>query len=157
VLPPSVQKSSWRYYPIDIDQFCEDSFVLVLVLEWKRSSGVRRLHVGLVGIVTGSGLVPLYTKPSSTRTSTIIGSGHQRLRAGTLPHHRLFRLYLLRLSVTLDFASTSTLIARKRPRCLFVFLRACLCLSLLSIRLPHGPDLAFRYGCCHCSRSFPFI
>jgi hypothetical protein len=28
--------------------------VLVLVLEWKRRSGLRRLHVGLVGIVTGS-------------------------------------------------------------------------------------------------------
>jgi hypothetical protein len=26
----------------------------VLVLEWKRRSGLRRLHVGLVGIVTGS-------------------------------------------------------------------------------------------------------
>jgi hypothetical protein len=28
--------------------------VLVLVLEWKRRSGLRRLHVGLVGIVSGS-------------------------------------------------------------------------------------------------------
>jgi hypothetical protein len=45
--------------------------VLVLVLEWKRRSGLRRLHVGLVGIVTGLCLVPLYTKPSSTRTSAI--------------------------------------------------------------------------------------
>jgi hypothetical protein len=44
--------------PVDIDQFCEDLLVLVLVLvlvlEWKRRSGLRRLHVGLVGIVSGS-------------------------------------------------------------------------------------------------------
>jgi hypothetical protein len=26
----------------------------VLVLEWKRRSGLRRLNVGLVGVVTGS-------------------------------------------------------------------------------------------------------
>jgi len=38
--------------PVDIDQFCEDLFVLVL--EGKRRSGLRRLHVGLVGFVTGS-------------------------------------------------------------------------------------------------------
>jgi hypothetical protein len=81
-LLPSVQESSWCYYRVDIDQFCEDSFVLVLVLvlmlEWKRSSGLRRLHVGLVGIVMGSGLVPLYTKPSSTSTIWL------RLRLGEL-------------------------------------------------------------------------
>ena len=28
--------------------------VLALVLEWKRWNGLRRLHIGLVGIVTGS-------------------------------------------------------------------------------------------------------
>jgi hypothetical protein len=28
--------------------------VLVLVLEWKRRSGLQRLHVGLMDIVTGS-------------------------------------------------------------------------------------------------------
>ena len=39
---------------------------------------------------------------------------------------RIARLYLVRLSVTLDFAFPSTLIARTRPRCLFVFLRSCL-------------------------------
>jgi len=43
-----------------------------------------------------------------------------------------------------------------RPRCLFVFLRSCLCLSLLSAFAPRGFGLAFRYGCCHCLRSFPF-
>jgi len=37
--------------------------VLVLVLEWKRRSGLRRSHVGLVGIVTGSlsGATPYQT------------------------------------------------------------------------------------------------
>ena len=37
--------------------------VLVLVLEWKRWSGFRRLHVGLLGIVTGSvrGVIPYQT------------------------------------------------------------------------------------------------
>ena len=37
--------------------------VLVLVLEWKRWSGFRRLHVGLLGIVTESvrGVIPYQT------------------------------------------------------------------------------------------------
>jgi len=41
-----------RGTPVDIDQFCENLFVLVL--EGKRRSGFRRLHVGLVDFVTGS-------------------------------------------------------------------------------------------------------
>jgi hypothetical protein len=44
--------------------------VLVLVLEWKRWSGLRRLSIGLLASSQGPYLAPLRTKPSSTRTST---------------------------------------------------------------------------------------
>jgi hypothetical protein len=37
--------------------------VLVLVLEGKRRSGLRSLHVGLVGFVTGSVLGPILYQP----------------------------------------------------------------------------------------------
>jgi|HubBroStandDraft_6_1064221.scaffolds.fasta_scaffold120160_5 hypothetical protein len=42
----------------------------VLVLEWKRWSGLRRLSIGLLASSQGPYLAPLRTKPSSTRTST---------------------------------------------------------------------------------------
>lgn len=60
----------------------------------------------------------------------------------------------MRLSVTLDFAFPSTLIARKRPHCLFLFVRLCLCYALLSAS-PHGNHLGFRYAFRHSLRLLP--
>jgi len=54
----------------------------------------------------------------------------------------------------LDFAFPSTLIARTRPRCLFVFLRSCLGYALLSA-WPRGVHLGFRYASRHSSRLPP--
>jgi len=48
----------------------------------------------------------------------------------------------------LDFVAPSTLIARIRPRCLFVFLRSRLCYTLLS-GWPRGFPLAFHYSSRH--------
>jgi len=51
-------------------------------------------------------------------------------RAARLYHPRFF-------DDLLDFAVTSQLVSRGRPRCLFVFLRSRFCLALLSAS-PHG-------------------
>ena len=64
------------------------------------------------------------TMASADSSSTLI----KEVSPGKAPRlsARIVRLYLVRLSVTLDFAFPSTLIARTRPHCLFVFLRSCL-------------------------------
>ena len=64
------------------------------------------------------------TMASADSSSTLL----EEVSPGKAPRlsARIARLYLVRLSVTLDFAFPSTLIARTRPHCLFVFLRSCL-------------------------------
>jgi hypothetical protein len=69
---------------------------------------------------------------------------------------RAVRLYPMRsfgnswISCSLAHSSPRT-----RPHCLFVFLRSCLCYTLLS-GWPHGFLLAFRYGCRYSFRLPPF-